>query len=116
MNATEIFAHEQNLDRFFDRLRVETDPERRRILRYLAIAEEDRYGALQARLDRADDWVRDGRARIARQRRLVDQFDAESSLRQAALTLLTNMEELQELLVKFRQALGDAERRDDGGR
>jgi G3E family GTPase len=104
------FVHEQTLDRFFDRLRVETDPDRRRILRYLAIAEEDRYAEVQGRLDRVDTWIDDGEARIERQRRLVAGFDADSPHRDVAQTLLSNLEELQELLVKFRDALRDAER------
>ena len=111
MSATDTFVYEQNLDRFFDRLRVETDPDRRKILRYLALAEEDRYGAVQAHLDKVDGWLRDGEARIVRQRQLVGRFEAEGRHLAAAVRLLTNLEELQALLVKFRAALRDAEDR-----
>jgi hypothetical protein len=113
MSATDVFVHEQNLVRFFDRLRVETDPERRKILRYLAIAEEDRYGELQARLDRVEGWVRDGEARIERQRQLVERFETNGPHRAAAEKLLTNLEELQALLFKFQDALHKAEQRPD---
>jgi hypothetical protein len=111
MSASQLFVHEENLSRFFDRLRVERDPDRRKILRYLAIAEEDRYGQLQARLDKVDDWVRDGEARLARQRLLVDRFNAGSPHHDAAARLLNNLEELQRLLVKFRGTLRNAEQR-----
>jgi hypothetical protein len=109
MTPIDTFVREQNLDRFFGGLMVETDPNRRRILRYLVIAEEDRYAELQARLDRVDGWVRDGEARIARQRQLVDRFGADSPLLEAARTLLANLVEIQELLVGFQGELRDRE-------
>jgi hypothetical protein len=109
MRPTEMLVHEHSLELFFDRLRVETDPQRRAALRYWAIAEEDRYGELQARIDKVDGWVRDGDARIVRQRQLVGRYEAECAHRDAAQTLLTNLEELQQLLVTFQSALHDIE-------
>lgn len=109
MGTTELFLHEETLSHIFERLRVENDPNRRRILRYAAIAEEDRYGLLQARLDRVEAWVCEGEARIARQRRLVDRFGADGPHRAAAERLLANLEELQALLVIFQNLLRKTE-------
>ena len=104
-------SDEQRMFRLFDLLRVETDPSRRAVLRYLAIAEEDRCAERAGRLDEVEGWISAGAARIARQRELVDRYDAGCPHRDAAQTLLANLEDLLGLLIRFRGALSDNETR-----
>jgi hypothetical protein len=107
----DTFDQDRSLFRFFDLLRVETDPARRTVLRYLALAEEDRYAERQGRLDRVESWICAGAARIARQRELVGRYDEACAFRDSAQSLLTNLEELQGLMITFHGALCDAEKR-----
>jgi hypothetical protein len=104
---------QDRLFQLFDLLKVETDPARRAVLRYLAIAEEDRYADREGRLDQVEGWICAGGERIARQRDLVGRYDENCALRDAAQSLLANLEDLQRLMIQFRGALCDAEKRAD---
>jgi hypothetical protein len=115
MSQDALTICEKNLARIFDLLRFETDPDRRKVLRYLAVTEADQYSRLQTRADQAADWVRDGAARIARQRRLIERSRLEGSFGDAAHTLLRNLEELQTLLVKLRAGVGGPETEPSNG-
>ena len=62
------FVHEQNLTHYLMLLETESDPPRREILRRLLVEEEDQYGSLLERLDRAERAIARGEARLTEQR------------------------------------------------
>jgi len=73
MDATHRFVRDQNLDRFAGQLMVEPALAKRETLRKLLIAEEDRFGSLTERLDKAEKLIVETEARMLVLERLVVQ-------------------------------------------
>jgi len=65
------FIHSQNLRRYSDLLRSETDAAKRAALHAQLIQEEDRFGAREERLDNARNHIEELGVRIARQEALI---------------------------------------------
>ncbi len=107
MNDTARFAHDQNVSRFVDRLRHEADGGRREVLRQLLIEEEERLGALYARLGAVDMQLADCAARIAQQRARIAELTQLSADTDEATRLLRNLEDIQTIFCGRRTVILD---------
>ena len=107
MDGALKFAHEQNLSRFVDLLRLETDAARRDVLRRLLIEEEDRFGVNSARLDAIDVYLAEGAARIEQQAVRIVALANQGGDTQEALRLLHNLEDIQATLGDCRKVIVD---------
>ena len=108
MDNVERFVIEGNISRFVDKLRVETNPSRQEMLRRLLIAEEDRFGVTEDRLQVAERHLTGGQALIDKQRRLVTETRNNGGDAGPAERLLCTFESIQGLFQTFHAAVHEA--------
>jgi hypothetical protein len=108
---TAQFVNGLNVERFVDRLRFEHDPTVRRSLRRLLLEEEDKLGLSLERLGKVQHHIGEGRARIARQKILIERLVANGHDARFAENLLRNFIEVNEILERHYRTILDAIRR-----
>ena len=101
MDDMERFVIDGNISRFVDKLRAETDPFRRQTLKSLLIAEENRFGMAEDRLQIVERHLTDGQALIPKQSRLVIETRNNGGDVGPAERLLRIFESIQDLLHSF---------------
>lgn len=100
------FVHNQNLLRFVDLLERETDPVKRGRLQDLLLEEENRFGSRREQALELDSMIAGARLRIARQRQVVNQMEAEARGADLAGQILASMEQTYALLLESRGRFG----------
>lgn len=106
MTSAAQFVHEQNILRFMDLLRSESEPARRATLGRLLIEEEGRYGTLAERIDTANLHIADSRQRIESQEARIGRLQSvDGGAISEARRLLGNLNDVQSLLEAYRQRL-----------
>ena len=113
MDEVERYVIDGNISRFVERLRRETNPSRQDMLKRLLIAEEDRLGKAQDRLQTVERHLTDGQALIDDQRRLVAETRNNGGDAGPALRLLRTFESIQDLFQTVHAALHEAIERQD---
>ena len=96
---------EQNIRRFYDQLRSETDARRRAQLQRWLAEEEDRLGFTVERLKDLDQAITDGDKRVELQRMRIDNLEKCGCDITAAMAVLKNMEEIQSTYRQYRLTL-----------
>ena len=99
------FILEQNLLRFSSRLPSEADPATRQTLRRLLIEEEDRYGKLNERLERAEMLILSWQGHVQRQQALVASLKLDGRDPSRADELLRSMRESLAIFERYRNNL-----------
>jgi len=99
------FVVQQNIRRFSDQLRSETDAMRRGRLQRLLVEEEDRLGFTVERLEELDRAIADGDKRVEFQRTKIDNLKNCGCDVRAAKAVLRNMEEIQSIYKQYRLML-----------
>ena len=99
------FVADQNVSRFEDRLRSESDSAKRYLLRTLLIEEEDRFAAGSERLQMAERHIEACNVHISKQKVLLQRLNGTgdpAQLREAK-RLLINLLELRDIYESVRQ-------------
>ena len=111
MGEIERFIIRENIDRFAEHLAREADSDKRSTLFRLLIAEEDKLGKDLEQLAAVERCIREIRAKIARQRDLLERLATETEALRLANTLLVTLENTHALLDGHRDRLnGEIER------
>jgi hypothetical protein len=99
------FIHSQNLRRYSDLLRSETDAAKRATLHTQLIQEEDQFAAREERLDCARDHIEELSVRIVRQEALIRLLKGNGHDCTAAEQLHAAWCETLAILERYRQTL-----------
>ena len=105
MQERSSFVVQQNIRRFSDQLRSETDATRRIRLQRLLAEEEDRLGFTVNRLEELDRAIADGDKRVEFQRAKIGNLENCGCDTKAARAVLRNMEEIQSIYRQYRLML-----------
>lgn len=101
----QTFAHEENVIRFSERLKIEDDPRMRKSLSTLLLDEENKFAATAERLHKTESDIARCKLHIVRQYHLIDKLKTDGHDVAPAEQLLRNIMELHDLYVSFRQVL-----------
>jgi hypothetical protein len=104
----ENFVHEQNVLRFSERLKTETDPTARTRVRQLLLDEENKFAATAERLDKTDGHIASCKEHITRQYGLIDRLNGEGRDVGPAQRLLENLLDLHDLFVSYRRLVSES--------
>lgn len=105
MDELQQFVSEQNVARFVDQLRRESNAVRQDTLKRLLVEEENRFAAAAERLQMVDRNILDGAARIANQTRLVSELKSKGHDAREAERILRTFEMIQGLFMSFRASI-----------
>lgn len=106
------FVVDRNVTLFLDKLSAGDDPSLHSTLLKLLVDEESKLGRSREQLDKAEEHVRNGKARIAGQRALIAGQALEGRALEQSQALLRTLEATQELLERhYTRMLQEVDRR-----
>jgi hypothetical protein len=102
MDDLSTWVSTQNVLRFTDQMRLETDVAKRQQIQQLLVDEEDRLGFRQEQLENVENAIADGHRRIAFQREKIAALERSGRDAAIAQSLLENLIQVQNVHQQYR--------------